>query len=193
MSPAEQPSFRKIGERTKLAGHFLRYVSATFVDPSGFTFEREFVRHPGAACMVPVEDDGETILMVRQYRGVLDRFVLELPAGKLDVPGEDPDKAARRELIEEIGRDCRKLSALGAFYNSPGFTDELTHCFLCESLVVVEHARQGVEETHMSIERVRFGEVESLFARGELTDAKSLIAIGLAKRLIETRQSLPTS
>ncbi len=187
MQPADRPGFRQIGERQRLGGAFLRYVNATFVDPDGFTFEREIVRHPGAVCIVPLEADGKSVLMVRQYRGALDRMVLELPAGKLDVPGEAPELCARRELIEEVGREATSLTELGRFHNSPGFTDETTTCYLAEGRLEVQHARQGVEEQHMTIESIPLAAVPELFASGELSDAKSLIAISLAERVISTR------
>lgn len=187
MPGTDRPGFRQIGERERSRGHFLRYVSATFVDPDGFTFEREIVRHPGAVCVVPLEADRKSVLMVRQYRGALDRLVLELPAGKLDVAGEALEVCARRELIEEIGREATQLTELGQFFNSPGFTDEQTTCFLAEGLIEVAHAREGVEEQHMTIEAIALDSVRELFLKGELFDAKSLIAIGLARALLAER------
>ena len=187
MPPAEPGQFRKLGERVRIKGDFLTYVQATFVDPNGFTFERDIVRHPGAVCIVPLEDDQATVRMLRQYRGAVDRLVLELPAGKLDVPGEEIAHAARRELIEEIGADCRTLSFLGTFYNSPGFTDEATHCYLAEGLIETVRDTQGPEEAHMSIEKITLDEVAKLFSSGELSDAKSLIALQLARATLEDR------
>lgn len=185
--PSPEGEFRHIGERTRFEGVFFKVVSATFLDPHGFTFEREIVRHPGAVCVVPLEDDGESVLMLRQYRGALDRHVLELPAGKLDVPGEPKARAAARELVEEVGRESEHLTELGHFYNSPGFTDELTTCFLAEGLRAVQNDLQGVEEEHMTIERISLSAVDRLVAEGELSDAKSLIALGLTAKLLAAR------
>ena len=100
----EANSFRFIGERERFANSFFTLVTGTFTDPTGFTFERDFVRHPGAVVIVPLEDDREHVLMVRQYRGSVDQMILELPAGKLDVPGEALPTAATRELGEEVGK-----------------------------------------------------------------------------------------
>ena len=87
---SEPEAFRRIGERGRFDGGFFRVVTGTFVGPDGFTFEREVIRHPGAVCAVPLEDDRRHVLMIRQYRGAVEQGLLELPAGKRDVDGEDP-------------------------------------------------------------------------------------------------------
>jgi len=174
--------FRFVDERERWHGPFLRLTSGTFVDPTGFTFERDIVRHPGAVCIVPVEPDGETYLMVRQYRAPLDALVLEFPAGKLDVPGEKPETAAQRELEEEVGRSAGSLVHLGDFVNSPGFTDELTHCYLGTELRPVAQELQGVEEQHLEVVAVKIAHVWEMVASGELIDAKTIIAMTLAER-----------
>ena len=92
MSPPEQ-AFRQVDERELIATSYLRFVEASFVDPDGSSFQRQIVRHPGAVCIVPVEADG-TVVMIRQFRAPLGRAILEIPAGKLDVPGEPPDECA---------------------------------------------------------------------------------------------------
>ena len=187
MSPPEAGEFRFIGERTRYDRSFFTLVTGTFLDPTGFTFERDIVRHPGAVCVVPLEADG-SVLMLRQYRGSVDRLVLELPAGKLDVPGEPLESAARRELAEEIGVSADTVTELGHFFNSPGFTDEETTCYLAEGLTEVGRDTQGVEEAHMTVEAVPLEEIWQLQEKGELVDGKSLIAIALAERLLAARR-----
>ncbi|HUZ19496.1 MAG TPA: NUDIX hydrolase [Acidimicrobiales bacterium] len=187
--PSPEGEFRRIGERERLPGHFIRLVTGTFVDPDGFTFEREIVRHLGAVCVVAMEDDGGHILCVRQYRPPLDSRILELPAGKMDVPGEDAELCARRELVEEVGREAGTFTELGRFYNSPGFTDELTVCFLAEGLVPVARAAHGIEEQHMTVERVALREFWDLVGSGEIIDAKTIIGVSLAERLLASRRA----
>jgi hypothetical protein len=82
MPSADVPEnpFRHLGEREQLDGGFFRFVTGTFVGPDGFTFEREIVRHPGAVCIVALEDDHRSVLMIRQYRAAVDVGLLELPA-----------------------------------------------------------------------------------------------------------------
>lgn len=173
--------FRRLGERERLDGGFFKVVTATFVGPDGFTFEREVIRHPGAVCVVPLEGDGRSVLMIRQYRGAVDTGLLELPAGKRDLPDEDPAQCASRELVEEIGREASLMKEIARFYNSPGLSDEETICFLAGDMREVAREAHGVEEEHIVIERIALGDLESLMASGELVDAKSIIALMAAR------------
>ncbi|MDA8291246.1 MAG: NUDIX hydrolase [Actinomycetota bacterium] len=186
--PAEPGGFRRIGERERVGLGFLSVVSGTFVAPDGFTFERDIVRHPGAVCVVPLAEDG-TVVCVRQYRSAVDEHVLEIPAGKMDVPGEPPELGARRELAEEVGLEAGTVTYLATFYNSPGFTDETTHCFLAEELREVGRASVGVEERYMTVEKVALDDVFSLVGEGTLVDGKTIVAMLLAKRLVDGRST----
>ncbi len=181
---ADTDAFRRIGERTRFDGGFFKVATATFVGPNGFTFERQIVRHPGAVCAVPLEADRQHVLMVRQYRGAVGQHLLELPAGKRDIEGEDPMVCMRRELVEEIGHEARTLTETARFFNSPGFTNEMTICYLAEDLAPCERDARGIEEEHLAIERIRLGEVEELMAAGDLIDAKSIIGLMAAHSLL---------
>jgi ADP-ribose pyrophosphatase len=192
MPSAERGSFRRVGERQRYDGGFFRVVTGTFVDPNGFTFEREIIRHPGAVCMVPLEADNRHVICVRQYRAALDSEVLELPAGKRDLPGEDPEIGAQRELAEEIGKAAGRWTLLGNFYNSVGFNDEETFCYLAEDLSDVPSEAHGVEEQHMKIERIELERVGEMVAAGEIVDAKTIIGCLLASRVLAERES-PTA
>jgi 8-oxo-dGTP pyrophosphatase MutT (NUDIX family) len=187
MPPVDRAGFRRVGERQRYDGHFFTVVTGTFVDPAGFAFERELIRHPGAVCIVPVEDDGRHILCVRQYRAAVDAEVVELPAGKRDVPNEEPELCARRELVEEIGRRAARWTELGSFYNSVGISNEQTFCFLAEELTEAEREAHGVEEQHMTIERVELDRVPGMITNGEIVDAKTIIGCLLASRLLAER------
>ena len=117
----DRGAFRQIGERARYSGERLQVVIGTFVGPDGFTFDREIVRTFDAVCVVPLESDREHVLLVRQYRGPVDQALLELPAGKLDVPGEPPEQCAARELAEEVGAADRSGSpSSGASATRPG-------------------------------------------------------------------------
>jgi ADP-ribose pyrophosphatase len=176
--------FRQIGERARFQGTFLEIVTGTFVGPDGFTFERDLVRHPGAVCVVALEADRRHVLVVRQYRAPVDRTVLELPAGKKDVPGEADELCARRELAEEVGREATTWTELSSFYNSPGFTDEQTVCFLAENLTPCARELHGVEERHMTVERLDLADVPRLVAAGEIVDGKTIVGLMLARDLL---------
>src|SRR5947209_7381495 len=107
---------------------------ATFAGPDGETFERDVVHHPGAVIVVPVLEGGESVLLVRQFRTAIGIELLEVPAGKRDVPGEAPEVTARRELQEEVGMRAGRLEQLCAFYNTPGFCDEYAYLYMALDL-----------------------------------------------------------
>jgi len=182
----ERGAFRQIGERLRYSAERLRVVTGTFVGPNGFTFEREIVRTFNAVCIVPLESDREHVLLVRQYRAAVDQPLLELPAGKLDIPGEEPELCAARELAEEVGARAARLTELGRFFNSPGFCDELTFCFLAEDLMGCDRAADGIEEQHLLVERIALASVEDLIAAGDIADAKTIVGLLLARSFLKT-------
>ena len=190
-SQGDRAAFRQIGERSRYPGERFRVVVGTFVGPDGFTFEREIVRTFAAVCVVPLESDREHVLLVRQYRGPVDQALLELPAGKLDVPGEPPELCAARELAEEVGAKAEQLTELGHFWNSPGYSDELTTCFLAEGLEVGARTADGIEEEHLVVERIALSSVEELIATGEIADAKTIVGLLLARSFLASERSGP--
>lgn len=171
--------FEQLGEDVIHVGPVFSVSVGRVRTPTGGTVVREYVRHPGAVMVVPVID-GEAV-MVRQYRAAIDRYLLEIPAGKRDVEGEDPRETAARELQEEVGLTASELTLLSNFYNTPGFSDEYSYCYLATGCVEVAADRQGSEEEHMTIERVALSRVPELIATGELDDAKSIIGLLLAR------------
>ncbi len=173
-------AFEKIGERVVHEGAVVTFTVGTFRSPDGSVLERDVVKHPGAVSVVPV--DGDEVILVRQYRAALGRDLLEIPAGKRDVPGEPPAATAARELEEEIGMRARTLVPLAEFYNSAGFSDEYSYVYLATELEAGEQSLQGVEEQHMTVERHRLAEVPAMIAAHELVDAKTIIGLLLALR-----------
>src|ERR1700687_1833903 len=115
--------FKKLGERELYRGHTIWVGEEEIEATDGGHYEREIVHHPGAVSVVPLLDDGRAVL-VRQYRAPVDKEVLEIPAGKRDVQGEDPIVTAQREMAEEVGLQAEHVELLVEFYNSPGFSDE---------------------------------------------------------------------
>ena len=184
--PAPAAVFTKLGERPVHTGGVISVVVGTFAAPDGATFERDVVHHPGAVSAVPVTADGSVVL-VRQYRAALDEELLEIPAGKRDVAGEEPAVTAARELEEEIGMRAGRLQLLAEFYNSPGFCDEHSFVFLAEDLVETATDLQGIEEQHLTVEPVPLADVPAMIADGRIRDAKTIIGLTLALRVVEGR------
>ena len=175
--------FTKISERLIHQGHIVSFAVGTFEAPDGHRFERDIVHHPGAVSVVAVDDD-KRVVLVRQYRSALDQWILELPAGKLDVSGEDPMLCAQRELAEEVGLVAARWEPLATFHHSPGFCDELGRVYLAQQLSAVPEARQGVEEEAMTIEHWPLAEAPSMIADGTVHDAKTVIGLLLARERV---------
>ncbi len=173
--------FRKLDEREVWRGHLVSAGVARFAAPDGHEFDRDVVHHPGAVSVVPVLDEGAAVLLVRQYRAAIDRHLLEIPAGKRDVDGEAPEVTAGRELEEEVGMRAGRLEKLAEFYNSPGFCDEHSHVYMGLELEPCASSAQGVEEQHMTIERVTMADVPALITSGRIVDAKTIIGLCLAR------------
>jgi ADP-ribose pyrophosphatase len=174
------PAFKRLGEVELFRAHSIWLGEVEFEAPDGARFKRDIVHHPGAVSVVAVLDDGRAVL-VRQFRAAIDADLLEIPAGKRDVVGEEPAVTARRELEEEVGLLAEHMELLGEFYNSPGFCDEHSFAFLATGITEGQRAPVGPEESAMTIEYVPLDEVPNLIAAGELVDAKSIIALTLAR------------
>jgi ADP-ribose pyrophosphatase len=173
--------FHKVGERPIHQSDFLHVAVGTFEGPDGQRFERDLVHHPGAVVVVPYDEATGEVVLVRQYRAPLDTELLEIPAGKRDVAGEPTEVTAGRELAEEAGLEAGELRLIGHFFNSPGFSDEESWCYLARDLRPVPLSRHSIEEDHMTVERHRMADVRRLISSGEITDAKTIIGLLLAQ------------
>jgi 8-oxo-dGDP phosphatase len=150
--------------------------------PDGQDVERELVSQFDAVAVVPITVRGD-VLLLRQYRHVVGGYLLELPAGVLDVPDEDPEAAARRELAEEVQHDAGVLEHLLTFHNSAGWSDERTHLYLARD-VVPGQAPSGfeatAEEADMEVVALALDDAIAAARAGELTDAKTALGLLLA-------------
>lgn len=146
--------------------------------PDGSEGELEMIRHSGASAVLPFASDPSgddpQVLLIRQYRYAAERYLYEVPAGRLD-PGETPIDCAIRELLEETGCTAERVEPLTTIYTTPGFTDERIHLFMATGLVRGESRREADEfievVTHPMSEALR------LIERGEIVDGKTIIAI----------------
>jgi ADP-ribose pyrophosphatase len=153
---------------------FLEVEELSVAPPAG-PVNRFAVRHPGAVAVVALHDD--SVLLFREYRAPVDRFPLELPAGKLDVDGEHAAATAAREIEEEIGFRAGALEEVAQFYTAPGFTDEHMTLFVASRLEPVPASPHGPEEEHGELVAVPLDDVPALLASGAVADAKTVIGL----------------
>ncbi|MEA2135577.1 MAG: 8-oxo-dGDP phosphatase [Solirubrobacteraceae bacterium] len=164
--------FERVGSEAKYEGKIFSVCEETFRHEDGEESTREIVRHQGAVGVVA--HDGERIYLVRQPREAVGApDLLELPAGKLDVEGEEPLETAKRELAEEIGKAAERWEHLHTFYTSPGFTDEECHVYLATGLSDAE--AETDEHERIDIEVRPLSELDALI--GEVRDSKTLIGL----------------
>jgi ADP-ribose pyrophosphatase len=164
-----------VGREEVYAGRIIR-VGVDTVREGAQTYTREVVWHNGGAGVVACFADG-TVALVKQYRHPTGRFVLELPAGRLEA-GERPEVCAARELEEELGVVAGRLEPLSEFYTTPGFCSERLWVYLATDLSETDHRRD--EDEIIEVVRLPFRRALALAAAGEIDDAKTIIGLLLA-------------
>ena len=154
--------------------------------PDGREAFREYCRHIGAVCVVPITDDGE-IICVRQYRYPVADVMLEIPAGKLDSRDEDPTDAVLRELREETGATCKKLTFMGKYYSSPAILDECIYMFMAEGLEFGD--TDFDDDEFIESVRIPIDELVAMIMRGDVPDGKTQAAVMRAAHAIAERKA----
>ena len=173
---------RTLRREEKFRGKIVTVHVDTVELPNGGTALREVADHPGGVAVLAL--DGENrVLAVTQYRYPFGRTLLEIPAGKLDHPGEDPYAAGLRELKEETGAVPGKYESLGRILPSPGCYGEILHLYLAQDLRMEEQRLD--EDEFLNVERIPFDEMVRRCLSGEIEDAKTVAAVLKAKILLE--------
>ncbi|MEU8264779.1 NUDIX hydrolase [Micromonospora sp. NPDC048999] len=170
------------------SGRIFSVVSDDVTMPGGGTAARDYVRHVGAVAVVALDDAGQVVL-IRQYRHPVGRHLWELPAGLMDVGGEDLAAAAARELAEEADLTAGTIDVLVDLHSSPGFSDEVVRVFLARDLADVpadqRHDRRD-EEADLQVVRVDLDEAVGMVLAGEITNASCVAGLLAAARARET-------
>jgi ADP-ribose pyrophosphatase len=167
-----------VSSRRVFSGRVLDLDVDTVRFPDGSVGDLEMIRHPGASAVVPFVNDPRgadpEVLLIRQFRHAAERYVWEIPAGRLE-PGEAPEACARRELEEEAGVTAGELRRLTTIYTTPGFTDERIHLFLASGLGEGTERREADE--FLEVHRMPWSRVLRLIEQGEVEDGKTLVAL----------------
>ena len=188
--PPARPDLTEVVVESEIVrrGRYLTFRVDTVERADGTRAKRDVVGHPGAVAVLAIDPD-DRVLMVRQWRSPAGREMLEVPAGTLDVDPatgavEDHALAARRELEEETGYRAGSWRLLTSFWTAPGFATELMHLYLATDLSAVDGERLGPDEDErLELEHVPWQEAIAAAERGEIVDAKSLVALLWLDRL----------
>jgi ADP-ribose pyrophosphatase len=170
----------RISSRPVHSGRIVDLAIDTVRFPDGSTGEIEMIRHSGAAAVLPFlsnpEGEDPQILLIRQYRYASGGYMLEVPAGRPDEPGEDWERCARRELEEETGLLAGTLTYMTTIYTTPGFTDEQIRLYLATDCTTTGTGKLDLDEF---IEPVKLTMTEALtrIRDGEITDAKTICTL----------------
>jgi len=153
--------------------------------PDGKRGVREYIKHVGAVCVVPITDEGE-VVCVRQYRYAIGREMLEIPAGKLDSADEEPVSAILRELREETGATCKSLTFIGEYYGSPALIGERIYMYLAEGLHFGDMDLD--EDEFLCVEKIPLDTLVGMIVRGEIADGKTQAAVLKVAHILKSRR-----
>lgn len=151
-------------------------VSVDKVREGEHEYQRDIVRHPGSAAIVPVFAD-QTVMLVRQYRHAAVKYLLEIAAGTRD-NFEAPEECAARELQEEMGLVAGRLEQLCEFFVSPGFLTEKMWLYLATDLT--ETTASPEDDEHLELVRLPLARALDMITAGEIEDAKTIIGLTMA-------------
>jgi 8-oxo-dGDP phosphatase len=191
--PAAEPhEYRVLASETVFEGHVFSLHRDTVAMPGGGDSVRDVVRHPGAVTVVAL-DDADRVVLLRQYRHPVGRYLWELPAGLRDSDGEPPLETAKRELAEEAQLAAGRWSLLTTHFSSPGFSDEMVLAYLAEDLSDVDRPEGFVvehEELDMTLERVPLADAVQRVFDGDIRNASTVIGLLAAAQFRATGAKL---
>lgn len=165
----------KSSRKSVFDGRLLKVFKGRKILPDGTNSYFEEIDHPGASLIVPYA--AGRIILIRQYRAVIGKYIWELPAGTLDA-GETPYACAKREVAEETGYKVRTLKKIGVIYTTPGFCNERIHVFKAEC---GRREKSNMDEGEIiRIRHFRVSEIRRLFDNGKINDSKTIAGLSFA-------------
>jgi ADP-ribose pyrophosphatase len=172
--------------RLKYQGRKYTYCVDRLKLPNGKIGDYEYIKHPGAGIAVPITAEGKFVL-VKQYRFAIARYILEFPAGTLEL-NENPADTIKRELEEETGFRGHSWQKLGSFFLCPGYSDEIIHAYLAQDLEKLTHPPDADEDEEIEVVLCDRSELEQMINSGDVgttLDAKSITGFYLALRYLD--------
>lgn len=182
--PIEALEEKKLSSSAIFDGKVLHVRVDEISLPNGKTGVREYCHHNGAVCVIPITSD-RRVICVRQYRYAMHEPLLEIPAGKLDTPDEDHESAARRELREETGAVCNKLTYMGEYYGSPAILDEKIYMYMAEGLSFGD--TDFDEDEFIEIVKLDLSDAVRMVLDGKIKDGKTQAAVLRAHLMLSER------
>jgi 8-oxo-dGTP pyrophosphatase MutT (NUDIX family) len=183
-----------IASRVVHTGRYLTVRVDTIRDADGGEHTRDVIDHPGAVAVLAL--DGASVLMVLQYRTPAGRVMLEIPAGTLeraaDQSIEDPETAGPRELGEETGYQAASWRLLGRFFTAPGFATEYMHLYLATDLTPIDGYAGPDMDERLDLVRLPWRDAVAQALRGEIEDAKTIVALLLLERMVTSGELVLT-
>jgi ADP-ribose pyrophosphatase len=177
---------KTVSKKNIYNGNIINVELLTVTLPDGRQATRDIVRHPGASAVIALNEKGE-MYMVRRFRKPLEAISLEIPAGKLD-HGEDPLDCARRELKEETGLTAEKIKHIVSVHSIPGFSDEVLHIYAAVNLREGDSCTD--EDEFITTEKYSVPILRGMILDGRITDAKTIIGVFLAEKIISGEISI---
>jgi ADP-ribose pyrophosphatase len=181
--PAVEEKAELLSSEAVFEGPLFRVLRDRLIEPGGKLATRDIVHHNGSVVILAIDSAKSKrdpwVVVERQYRHAANRFLWELPAGKLE-PGEDPLLGAQRELAEETGYRAKKWKPLVEYYASPGFLGESMKVFVAEGLVAGDAHPEDDEQ--IAFRLVKLSELVKLIEKGAILDGKTLSAVLLYAR-----------
>ena len=166
--------FKRLSRDLVAHGAILDYYQDTMLIPNGNIAKWDFIKHNGAAAVVPVDEQGR-LIMVKQYRNALDRYTIEIPAGGLKSPSEPTKEAAERELAEETGYRAENVELLLTIRTTVAFCDEKISMYVASELIP---SKQNLDENEfLNVETHSIESLIQMIYEGKIQDSKTIVGL----------------
>lgn len=152
----------------------------TLLFKNGFEGKYGSINHPCSTMAIPITKEGN-LLILKQYRFCLDKYIYEFPSGKIE-QGEDPESCIIRELEEEVGVHANKIQKIGLIYAAPSYSNEIIHLYIAENLIKINSMMDPDEE--IEVLEISKNDIKDLIEKEEIIDSATLAILSKASKLL---------